>query len=193
MINLVRTVAPAVLPVSLDEAKAHLRVDITTDDALITSMIKAATSYLDARKAYGRALITQTWRADFAAFSDMMRLPIRDALTVSSITYYDNFNVSQTLATSVYQLHADDGGSYIALKPDQTWPSVYSRVDAVRVTWTAGFGPAASDVPEEVRLAIIAAVATHYQIRENVVIGPTVAELPMAAHHLLDASRIVSF
>lgn len=192
MLAPVRTVAPALLPVSLDEAKAHLRVDTTDEDALISRLIGAATSYLDGYTGIlGRALITQTWRADFGYFDDW-RIPVGDVIALSSVTHYDAVNVQQTLATSVYQLLRDGLGPYLALKVSQSWPSYYSRDDAVSVTWTAGYGPAASNVPEAIRHGILMMVADFYRNRESAVIGTINSELSFAARHLIEPFRIRS-
>ena len=56
---LVLTSGPAVEPVSLAEAKAHLRVDGSAEDTLIASLI--VTSRLHVEAALGLALITQSW------------------------------------------------------------------------------------------------------------------------------------
>lgn len=52
--------APAIEPISLNDAKNYLRVDHAADDALITSMISAARIQVESRTR--RALMTQTWR-----------------------------------------------------------------------------------------------------------------------------------
>jgi len=51
---------PAVEPVTLEETKAHLRVEFADDDALIAGLIKAARDC--AESATNRKLITQPWR-----------------------------------------------------------------------------------------------------------------------------------
>ena len=88
--------AAAAVPVTLTEAKAHLRVDYTTDDTLITTLINVATEY--AEKRLGRALITQTWAAYFndwdEAFAnspdnDAIHLPYAPLQSVTHIKYYN--------------------------------------------------------------------------------------------------------
>lgn len=56
---LILTDGPAVEPVTLAEAKAHLRVDGTAEDTLIGSLI--VTSRLHVEAAMGLALVTQSW------------------------------------------------------------------------------------------------------------------------------------
>ncbi|RUM40311.1 MAG: hypothetical protein DSY80_10440, partial [Desulfocapsa sp.] len=49
-------------PLTLAEVKDHLRILDNDQDTLLSSLITAATSYLDTRHGIlGRALITQTW------------------------------------------------------------------------------------------------------------------------------------
>lgn len=58
--TLTRIAGPAVEPITLSEAKAHLRVTDTVEDALISNLIKAAREEVE--QATGLALITQEWR-----------------------------------------------------------------------------------------------------------------------------------
>lgn len=190
MLAPVRTVPPAVTPVSLDEAKDHLRVDHSDEDQLIERLIGVATSYLDGYTGIlGRALITQSWRTDFGYFNQW-RIPVGDFLAMTSVSYYDTLNTFQTLATSVYQVLTDAAGPYLTLKADQSWPSHYIRDDAVRLTWTAGYGPAASDVPTAIRHGILMMVGDFYRNRESNIIGASIAELPIAARHLIEPFRV---
>ena len=155
MLTPIRTVAPAEMPVTLAEAKAHLRVDHDDQDDLITAQIKAATAYLDGYAGIlGRALVTQTWRQDFAGFADRLPLPVSPVIAIVSVSYFDGGNVQQTLDAGVYDLFADARGAYVTLRPGQVWPVTFHRADAVSITFTAGYG-AAADVPEPIRQAIL--------------------------------------
>lgn len=155
MLTPVRTIAPADAPVSLAEAKAHLRVDHDDQDDLITAQIKAATAYLDGYAGIlGRALVTQTWRQDFATFADRLPLPVSPVIAIVSVSYFDAGNVQQVVDPGNYALHADRRGVHVALQTGNAWPRTFGCVDAVSVTFSAGYG-AAADVPEPIRQAIL--------------------------------------
>ncbi|MFC4625432.1 head-tail connector protein, partial [Daeguia caeni] len=148
MLTPVRIVAPANMPVSLSEAKAHLRVDHDDQDDLIIAQIRAATAWLDGWSGIlGRALVTQTWRQDFVGFADHLPLPLAPVTAIDSVSYFDGDNVQQTLDTGVYDLFADARGAYVTRRSGQSWPATFRRADAVSIIFTAGYG-AAADVPE---------------------------------------------
>jgi uncharacterized phiE125 gp8 family phage protein len=178
MLAPVRTAAPAITPVSLADVKAHLRVDHSDDDAMIGALLATAVNRFDGWSGIlGRCLVEQTWRQDFGCFSDCLRLPLAPVLSVESVTYFDSENAQQTLAASVYGLFSDARGSYVGLKPDQSWSGTYSRRDAVSVTFKAGYAttpaagdvPALSTVPDPIKLAIIMHVKSNYDPLEPAV------------------------
>lgn len=193
MLAPVRSVAPAVAILTTSEAKAHLRVDTSDEDTLIDALVSAATSHMDGHSGIlGRALITQTWYQDFDAFSSCMRLPVGNLIAISSVAYYDANNSTQTLANTVYTAFSDAIGPYLTLKPDQDWPSSYARPDAIRVTWTAGYGATAASVPEAIRHAARLMVGHWYENREAVNIGSgQPVDVPMTVDRLLMPFRRV--
>lgn len=151
----VRTVAPAAYPVSLADIKRQCRVDHNDDDADLQDYLDTAIEQLDGYGGIlGRALINQTWRLDISGFRDVMRLPLEPLSSVTGITYYDGDNASQTLSTDVYGVYTDARGPYVALKYGQSWPTTYARADAVSITFVAGYGAAASNVPARLKSAI---------------------------------------
>ena len=88
----------SVQPVTLAEAKLHLRVDVADDDALITALITAARQR--AEFITHRTLITTTWELSQDAFGCALRLQYPRVIAVSALTYLDSAGVLQTLAPS---------------------------------------------------------------------------------------------
>lgn len=171
-------VIPATYPViSLEEAKVHLRVDdgMTDDDELIEALVNGATQHLE--KILGMALVVQNWRQDFSEFSDCMRLPLRPVDPASVvITYRDEDDAEQTLATSVYSVIGDDHGYFVELNDGETWPATFTRFDAVSVLFDAGLDVA--DVPDSLKAAVKLLLGAWYENREQTAIGVSVAALP---------------
>lgn len=176
--------APASTPISLTEAKRHLRLgtpgaeaDYTDEDSLLTMLVDAVTGHLDGYSGIlGRALVTQTWTQDWNDWPlDLMRLPLAPVSAITSITYYDTTNQSQTLSSANYSLLADDQSPAAVWAFNATLPAVYDREDAIRITFVAGYG-AASAVPAAIKAAMLLMVADLYENREPVVIGQAVNE-----------------
>lgn len=183
MLAPVRTIAPTLHLVSLEEAKAYLRVDGNDEDDLITTLRDIAVEQIDGWGGIlGRCLLTQTWRQDFCEFpaGDRIRLPLRPVASIASVTYYDSANSVQTLPTSVYAgPFADGRGAYIVLKFNQSWPVTYAREDALAVTFVAG--SAAAAVPARAKLLALQMIADAYDSRETVAFGVSVEKIPMSA------------
>ncbi len=176
----VRTVAPTLTPVTLAEAKAHLRAEYGEEDALITGLIGAAVSYLDGWSGMlGRALVTQTWRQDFAGFSDKMRLPMFPVASVSEVTYVDAAGASQTLAGTEWQLLADERGAYVCLRTGRNWPATGEGAVLVSITYVCGHSVA--DVPMAIKQAILLMVGDWHRNRETVAVGATTGSIPLSA------------
>lgn len=178
----VRVTAPAEQVVSLSEAKAHLRVDHDDEDTLISAMVAAAITHLDGWSGVlGRCLVAQDWRQAFARFpgTRKLRLPMPD-VSVVSVAYVDSAGIDHALESLAYMLIEDHLGPFIYLA-DASWPETAVRPDAVTVTFTAGYGPAATDVPAPIRAAILLMIGDLYRNRETTGIGSGAAGvIPMS-------------
>lgn len=186
--NIARTVAPTVTPVSLQEAKDHLRVSHTDEDTLITALIEAATSHFDGEGELGRALVTQTWAQWFSQAPGWVRLRMGPFQSLVSVEYYDTSNSLQTATLSEFETWKD--GDFVTLKPrdGSAWPEAHSRPDAIKVTYEAGYGDA-SDVPQSIKHAVLLLVGHFYENREATT-ELRVDVLPMAVEALIGNHRV---
>lgn len=179
--------APAIEPVTLAEAKAHCRVDSNADDAMITALIVAARESCEHK--VGRPLITQTWERTLEYFpGGAILLGKFKPLSVVSVKYLDDAGAATTLDPAAYTLDADTEPGYLLPAYGTTWPSARAAASSVRVRFTAGYGPAASDVPTAVKQWILLAVGTIYEQRASVS-DKSLAAVPFV-DALLSAERI---
>src|SRR5690554_3221374 len=110
----VRTVAPAITPVSLAEAKAQCRVDHDEEDGLIMALVESATAHLDGYSGIlGRALCEQTWRQDFDGMHGCLRLPLAPVISITSITTRNAAGQIATVDSDDYALKVDALGPYV--------------------------------------------------------------------------------
>jgi len=178
-------------PVSLVEAKLHLRVDHSDEDALINRLIVAAREM--AEDATWRALITSTWELRMDTFPQMpLRLPKAPLQSISSIKYVNEDGDESTVATTVYDVETQNEPGFIFFKPNQDWPSVtLYPYGGVRIQFVAGYADADA-VPSKVKAAILLAVGHLYENREQVVVASGLApvDLPMGFYALLGSEKV---
>lgn len=155
--------APTVEPISIDDVKPFLRLgDFTTDDGLIRDLITTVREQVEAR---GYALINQTLVMRMDCFPTVIKLPRAPLVSVTSIQYVDVDGVTQTLAASKYDVDTSSVPARITPAYNESWPLTRSEIDAVTVTFVAGYGANPSDVPERVRTAMKIDLATLYYCR----------------------------
>lgn len=172
--------APAAEPLTLAEAKLHLRVDSddTSQDTLITSLIVAAREAVEEHTR--RALVTQTWDYVADAFPDgdepilVGKPPLQ---SVTTLQYVDADGVLQTWAASNYVVDTATIDGAIRLAYDVSWPSAREQYNAVQVRVVAGYGLAAA-VPASIKAAMLLLIGHLFEHRESVITGTIVAELP---------------
>lgn len=152
--------------ISIELIRYRVRREAGEDDETLELLQAAALSHLDGREGIlGRALIAQTWADYWCGFPPGGRLPIALAPVIGgvSISYFDAENVARTLPAEAYRMHKDHAGNfYLRLLSGMPWPSTYDRDDAVTVTYQAGYGPNASDVPAVIRMAALELAAHWY-------------------------------
>jgi len=150
-----RSSAPSTEPITTDEAKTHLRQASSDDDTFIGELITAAREHIESLA--NRSLITQTWVLKLDAFPGAVNAiyPPRPPLqSVTSIAYTDSAGDAQTLAASLYAVSTDGWMPRIVPVYGETWPVTEGNINDVTVTYVAGYGATAADVPEALKSAI---------------------------------------
>ena len=216
---------PAVEPVTLAEAMAHLRVDINDDDMLISALITAARQH--AETITRRALVTQSWKGVFDQFpmpgmnissanwygpqwgntpgplsvtrpdgktGFEIYLPLPPLQSVESIKYYDaTTQLLTTLDPSQYIVDTVSEPARITPAYGASWPATLSRINAVEIAFTCGYGLAVA-VPQAIKQWMLVRIGSMYEHREEVAIMSRGKIEPLSfIDNLLDPFRVVSF
>jgi uncharacterized phiE125 gp8 family phage protein len=97
----------------------------------------------------------------------VVQLTVRPAIAITSISYIDNNGDTQTVSTSDYYLDGDQ----VRFKKTFVEPSLEDRSEAVRITYTAGYGVDVMQLPQLDRMAIKLSVANRFENRDDMMGG----------------------
>ena len=188
---LVLTSGPAIEPVTLAEAKAHLRVDGTVEDTLIGSLI--VTSRLHVEAALGLALITQSWSYFIDAWPSgrALALPLRPVQSVTAVRLYAADESLETVPADHYLLDGVGVPARLVRKANIAWAKPRRIANGIEIAFVAGYGSAVTDVPAPIRQAILLLIAHWYEHREPVEIGTAEVSVPTMVSDLLQPYRPV--
>ncbi|MCM2291899.1 head-tail connector protein [Allorhizobium sp. BGMRC 0089] len=154
--------APAAEPMTLAEIKAQLKIDTTDEDDFLSGLILAARTFLEAET--GLCLITRSLRLYLddwpsGAVVGLTRFPVQ---AVTALTVYDEDGNESSISLDGHML---DGQA----RPARLWlksrPEPGRPLNGIEIDFTAGFGDAATDVPDTLRRALALHVAAMYAYR----------------------------
>ncbi len=145
---------PIAEPVSLAEAKLHLRVDVTDDDALISAFIAAARDY--AETITRRCFIAQSWKYVIDSFPGptLIGIPFGQAWVypghavfleksqvqyVSAIKYTDMNSNAQVMASTDYAIDYTSEPCRITPIFGRIWPITLPQIGAAEIDFVAGY------------------------------------------------------
>lgn len=181
-------IEPKVEPVSLAEVKAQIGIQSadTNLDGIITRRIVEARKW--AEEYTGRALITQTREKRWDCFVDEHELP--SALAVVSVKYIDTDGIETTLDSADYVLDTYSFIPHVRAAYDVTWPDTRPERNAIRIQYTAGYGPLATSVEPLIREAIILLVGHWMNYQQVAESGVSMSRIPFAVRDLLDPYKL---
>ena len=185
------TSAPASEPITVSQAKRHMRIDWDDDDEYIADLISSAREWVESHTS--RALITQSlqgvWSLPKSPESELRGLYARLGMeltfwlprtplqTVTTAEIEKDLDVWQTLnLTTDYVVDADNDPQRVWLRASAIsyWAPTGALINflgvyapRVRITYTAGYGATYSSVPFAFRRALLNVVAHLYENRED--------------------------
>lgn len=195
-------------PITLAQAKVHIRVTDTAQDSRIRTAI--ASSRAEAENGTRRGFMTQSW----GLYLDAFPLPVRDirfgvvgllwpyqvqpvgaiylarspVQSVTSVKYYDPSGAQQTLDPALYLLDNVSEPGRLFPAPGNSWPAMQVRPNSIEVVYVVGYGDDAENVPGPLIEWMLNRIGVKYENREEQVIEPRVTAVvgPDYVEHLLD-------
>ena len=157
-----RIAPPAALPVTLEEARAHLRVDGNAEDDYLLHLIGVAVAHVEA--VTQKALISQGWRVylDTLPGDGCVALPVEPVIAIDSVIVHDGVGEPRTLDPSAFRLVRFRDPPRLVL---DSAPAPHDSANGAEIDLRAGFGDAGADVPGQIRRAILVLVAHWHAFR----------------------------
>ena len=153
-------------PVSSTEAKLFCKVTGTAEDSLFTILIKSARQALEeyTQSSFAEKTLHATWVTP--PEDNLYELPYGPVISVDKVYWIDEegTEAEATLNTD-YWVYGDQEA---IIKLSKMWSSGLKNTNTVRIEYTAGYGHANTEtLPGNLKLAILKAIATQYEMRED--------------------------
>lgn len=170
--------------VSVDDVKAHLRIETTKEDYLLEAYVKAAQTY--AENYCKRSFMPKTYVMKLNEFpaSGIIEMPFPPLSTNSTdvaITYINTTGGSTTLSSTYYSVDYYSSPGKVVLNKDLSWPETYGHYQDVTVQYKAGYPLDANStggtVPDPIKQWILMRIGQMYEHREPVNVGQGFNEL----------------
>ena len=184
--SITRLTEPVIEPVSLSQAKSHLRIDdeFTQDDQYIQSLVSAARYYVESVS--DRTLVRSQWQLKLDQFPSWdIELP-RPPLAVGDVVvrYVPSQNPSTELTFTQFRLDRDSTPAVIRPEWNGSWPTCRGAENDITITYWAGYGESVNDIPAPARHCILLMIGHWYSTREAAIQGG-MNPVPMAVDAML--------
>lgn len=165
--NLLVLEGPAVEPLTLAEARAHLRLDGDEEDAVVSACIVAARQACESYT--GLSLISQSWQLYLDRWPRgavlLPRPPVQEVLEVAVM---DAEGGRETLDPERYVVDRAAGRpARLVRRGGLSWPRPGRPIGGIEITYRAGYGDSWNDVPAALRQGMLLAVAHFFERREG--------------------------
>ncbi len=167
-----RTSAPTLRPVSLDEAKMHVKVSGTDEDTILGIYLDA--SIAAAENKLQTAIMDSRFSLYSSRFCQRVNLEKKWVNAINSVKYYDPDAVLQTVSPGSYDLQSFKVPNVLYFHNDYSVPNYQDTEFPIVIDFNAGFTSASGVLPN-IRDAIFLEFADRYENRQSEVIGERIA------------------
>jgi uncharacterized phiE125 gp8 family phage protein len=163
---LIQTTAPPAEPITLDELKDYLRIDTTTHDDQLTTLITTCRLWVE--NVIHRALVEQTWKYYLDAWpsdgKDYFEIPLPPLQSITAIKYTISTGAKETWHEDYYEVDIDSEPGRIILAYDATWPTdTLHPKNPIEVEFVCGYekdetaspDDYAANIPDAIKHAIM--------------------------------------
>ena len=178
---------PAAEPITLAEAKAHLRLDTSDEDALLTALIRTARLYLEAET--GLCLIARLLRLYLDDWPDgkVIQIARGPVQSIEMVTVYDALGMPVEADVAGYAL---DGAAQPARLVLPERPASERALNGIEIDFSAGFGESGADVPDTLKRALLLHVAAMYELRGVLTLDEQPGAMPQGYDRLVAPYRL---
>ncbi len=182
--------AATTLPLTLGEIKDYLNIpdsDEASDPGLMGAL---RASVENVERFTRRTLITTTWTlwmdrfpgralpwwdgvrqmadTELTDLTESIMIPKSPLISITHVKAHKQDGTTSTVLNTTYIVDLASEPGRVALKVSQTWPTDALRaINGVEVEFIAGYGPVGSDVPEDIRRALLFTIGDFHENRES--------------------------
>ena len=183
---------PTAEPLTVAEAKQHLRVEHSDDDSTIQNLITSAREYVETY--LDCTLMLTQYKMTLDLFPAHIELPKSPLSTVSgydsvNLTYTTDTEIKITLSSTEYRVDAHAVPAVLRTNYGDSWPAHLADYNSIEVTFWAGYGSTSAAVPQRIRNAILMLVTHLYENRSSVQVGTVATVVPDSMRMLLDSAK----
>jgi uncharacterized phiE125 gp8 family phage protein len=155
---IIQLTQPNIEPITLNLLKSHLRIDFTNEDIILTHYVKSARQMVEN---YTNLILMQRnfeYTTNIIDKDGYITLPISPVQTVLQLQIKDSSNNYITLDPENYTLSNNKIIPFNML--------ILSNLpDAIKVTFTAGFGNTEESIPPQLSHAVLLVASLFYEHR----------------------------
>jgi len=183
-------------PLTLEEVKTHLRLEIgdAEEDEYLDDLITVARQRVEYLT--GRQLMPEShyyylddWSIDGGDYIYIPDAPLR-SIPSSGVYYTDNDGDSTTFTSTAWAVDTVSEPGRLVLNFNDSWPSdVLDDNNPIRIQYVCGYSTR-SKIPKAIKQAMRIMVSDMYENRESYVMGQTVSDKLDTIRALLSPYRI---